>query len=248
MAGSEKDRLFSDQHHGVDDFDFGESTAEVFDDMLDRSVPQYRELQRMIAELAGEFAEPGTSVYDLGCSTGITLLGLDRTVHPEAMLIGMDNSDAMLEKARDNLQDRDTGDRIELTRADLNEPVQIRNASVVVLNLTLQFVRPLNREPLLRNIADGLRPGGALILVEKVLGDTPRSNRLWIRLYYEMKRRNGYSDMEIARKREALENVLIPYRVDENMEMLRRAGLTETDVFFKWYNFAGFLSVKPEQD
>lgn len=246
MTNTPKDRLFADSREDVDDFDFGENTAEVFDDMLDRSVPQYREMQRMIGELGGEFARPDTNVYDLGCSTGITLMSLDRAVTPEATLVGMDYSEAMLDKARNNLSDLNASDRIQLECADLNEPVTISNASVVVLNLTLQFIRPLNRERLLRSIANGLRPGGALILVEKVLGDNPLTNRLWIKLYYEMKRRNGYSEMEIAQKREALENVLIPYRVDENIEMLRRAGLPDTDVFFKWYNFAGFLSVKPD--
>lgn len=244
MSGPEKDRLFSEDQRSVDDFDFGESTAKVFDDMLDRSVPQYRELQRMISELGGEFALPGTRVYDLGCSTGVTLMGLDRSVHPEAEIIGVDHSQAMLDKARGKLTEAGASDRITLTAADLNEGLAIENASVVVLNLTLQFIRPLNREKLLHAVADGLRPGGALILVEKVLGNSSPTNRLWIKLYYEMKKRNGYTEMEIARKREALENVLIPYRVDENMEMLQRAGLADTDIFFKWYNFAGFLSVK----
>lgn len=246
MTIVKKDELFAETRDSVDDFDFGENTAEVFDDMLDRSVPQYRELQRMIGELGGEFAQPGTNVYDLGCSTGITLMSLDSAISGDTTLVGVDYSDAMLEKARRNLTELNSSDRIRLECADLNEGVDISNASVVVLNLTLQFIRPLNREKLLRSIAEGLRPGGALILVEKVLGDNPLTNRLWIKLYYEMKRRNGYSDMEIAQKREALENVLIPYRVDENIEMLRRAGLPDTDIFFKWYNFTGFLSVKPE--
>lgn len=244
MTTLKKDQLFADDRDTIDDFDFGENTAEVFDDMLDRSVPQYRELQRMIGELGGEFAMPGTNVYDLGCSTGITLMSLDRAISGDTALVGVDYSDAMLHKARRNLTDLDATDRIQLECADLNEGIEISNASVVVLNLTLQFIRPLNREKLLHSIADGLRPGGALILVEKVLGDNPLTNRLWIKLYYEMKRRNGYSEMEIAQKREALENVLIPYRVDENIEMLRRVGLPDTDIFFKWYNFAGFLSVK----
>merc|ERR1712023_610055 len=131
-----------------------------------------------------------------------------------------------------------------LEHADLNDGIQIDNASVVVLNLTLQFVRPLNRESLLRSIIEGLNPGGVLILVEKVLGSDALLNRLWIKLYYDMKKRNGYSETEIAKKREALENVLIPYRPDENIKILARNGLDNVDMFFKWYNFAGFLGVK----
>lgn len=244
MTSTRKDRLFAEQDQAISDFDFGESTAEVFDDMLDRSVPQYGELQRMIGELAGEFATPGSQVYDLGCSTGITLASLDRTVDEQATLVGTDYSEAMLDKARNNLKKQHEAGRVKFELGDLNDGVTIRNASVVVLNLTLQFVRPLNRENLLGSIVEGLNPGGALILVEKVLGNDAFLNRLWIKLYYDMKRRNGYTETEIARKREALENVLIPYRVDENIKILRRNGLDDVDIFFKWYNFAGFLGVK----
>ncbi|GAA5126196.1 carboxy-S-adenosyl-L-methionine synthase CmoA [Alloalcanivorax gelatiniphagus] len=246
MTSDRRDRLFSEQDRAIADFDFGERTAEVFDDMLDRSIPQYRELQRMIGELAARFAVPGSRIYDLGCSTGITLHSLDQTVDPAVELVGLDYSEAMLDKARANLAGLPEG-RLRLCAGDLNEGVTIDNASVVVLNLTLQFVRPLNREGLLRSIVEGLRPGGALILVEKVLGSDALLNRQWIALYYEMKKRNGYSETEIARKREALENVLIPYRPDENLSMLSRAGLSSVDMFFKWYNFAGFIGVKADR-
>lgn len=244
MNDQKKDRLFAEQEQAISDFDFGENTAQVFDDMLDRSIPQYRELQRMMGELAGEMATPGSRVYDLGCSTGITLRSVDQTVDPEATLVGLDYSRAMLDKAQENLADQHASGRVELDEADLNEGVELHNASVVILNLTLQFVRPMNREPLLESIVEGLNPGGVLILVEKVLGNDAFLNRLWIKLYYDMKRRNGYTDTEIAQKREALENVLIPYRPDENIKILRRAGFDEVDMFFKWYNFAGFLALK----
>jgi tRNA (cmo5U34)-methyltransferase len=131
-----------------------------------------------------------------------------------------------------------------LAEADLNGDIDIADASVVVLNLTLQFVRPLRRDLLIRDINRGLNQNGCLILVEKVLGNDSLFNRTFIRLYYEMKRRNGYSDTEIAHKREALENVLIPYRVDENFELLARNGFNQADIFFKWYNFCGIVAVK----
>jgi tRNA (cmo5U34)-methyltransferase len=110
--------------------------------------------------------------------------------------------------------------------------------------LTLQFIRPLQRERLMADIYRGLNEDGCLILVEKVLGEDSLFNRLFIRYYYDMKRRNGYSEMEIAQKREALENVLIPYRLLENREMLLRTGYRYVDVFFKWYNFCGIVAVK----
>jgi len=241
---SGRDRLFAEQDRAISDFDFGESTARVFDDMLDRSIPQYDELQRMIGELAAEFATPGSRVYDLGCSTGLTLKSLDLAVDKDATLVGVDYSGAMLDKARENLRHQHDSKRLLLEHADLNDGVSVSNASVVVLNLTLQFVRPLNRESLLRSIIEGLNPGGILILVEKVLGSDALLNRLWIKLYYDMKMRNGYSETEIAKKRESLENVLIPYRPDENIKILARNGLDNVDMFFKWYNFAGFLGVK----
>ncbi len=244
MSESHKDRLFAEQEKAISDFDFGEKTAAVFDDMLDRSIPEYRELQRMMGELAGEMAMSESNVYDLGCSTGITLKSLDETVKSDARLVGIDYSPAMLDKAQENLKDRHEAGRVAFRQADLNEGLQIENASVVILNLTLQFVRPMNREQLLESIVEGLNPGGVLILVEKVLGNDAFLNRLWIKLYYDMKRRNGYTETEIAQKREALENVLIPYRPEENMKILRRAGFDEVDMFFKWYNFAGFLALK----
>ncbi len=233
-----------DETPSIADFDFGEETAAVFDDMLDRSIPEYRELQRMIGELAATFAEPDTCVYDLGCSTGITLETLMSAIQDPVQFVGLDYSPAMLERARERLSGLAEAGRLTLLEADLNAGVPVKNASVVVLNLTLQFVRPLRRDRLIRDINLGMNPNGCLILVEKVLGNDSLFNRTFIRLYYDMKRRNGYSDTDIAHKREALENVLIPYRVDENVELLNRNGFNQADIFFKWYNFCGIIGVK----
>jgi tRNA (cmo5U34)-methyltransferase len=241
---SKRDALFTDKTHTVGDFNFGEQTAEVFDDMLDRSIPMYRELQRMVGEIAGEFAAEGTNVYDLGCSTGITLETLHLNVGAGTTLVGFDYSEAMLERARQRFQPLIESGRMRLDHADLNRGCVIENASVVVLNLTLQFIRPLYRDSLVRQIAAGLNDNGALILVEKVLATDSTINRLFIKFYYDMKRRNGYDEMEIAQKREALENVLIPYRVDENVELLRRCGFREVETFYRWYNFCGFVALK----
>ncbi|MCF6235790.1 MAG: carboxy-S-adenosyl-L-methionine synthase CmoA [Gammaproteobacteria bacterium] len=238
-----KDNLFLKKSTAVD-FDFGEKTAEVFDDMLDRSVPLYRELQRMAGELANEFAVGGTQVYDLGCSTGTTLHTLCESIDKDVTFIGIDNSEAMLAKAEENFKAAGVSEKYQFILDDLNERLDIQNASVVILNLTLQFVRPLYRELLIRNIYSGLNKNGCLILVEKVLGNDSLFNRQFIKFYYDLKKRNGYSEMEIAQKREALENVLIPYRVDENIELLNKQGFSHVDIFFKWYNFCGFLAVK----
>jgi len=238
-----RDELFVDKETQIGGFNFGEKTAEVFDDMLDRSIPQYTELQRMIGEIAAEFAEDGTNVYDLGCSTGITLATLMREVKNDVTFCGVDYSSAMLDRARTRLaavKDRP----YKLIEADLNQPFAFDNASVIVVNLVLQFVRPLYRDTLIRNLHAGLRDSGCIILVEKVLGNDSFFNRTFIKFYYDMKKRNGYSEMEIAKKREELENVLIPYRVEENFELLRKGGFSHIDMFFKWYNFCGIIAIK----
>lgn len=239
----QRDRLFSEPRK-LGDFEFGESTAAVFDDMLERSVPFYHEIQEMVVSLATTFKQPGTRVYDLGCSTGTTLLQIGkRDVQRDVDLVGIDYSAPMLEQARVKLAAAGLFDRCELLLADVND-VAVENASVVVMILTLQFVRPLHREKVIRRIADGLVPQGVLLLVEKVLGNDSRLNRIFIDEYYEMKRKHGYSDLEIAQKREALENVLIPYRADENVLLLKENGFASVDTFFRWYNFAGLVAIK----
>lgn len=239
-----KDRLFRNQTVQSGEFDFGEATARVFDDMLNRSIPFYQEIQRMTAEIAGDFAVPNTAVYDLGCSTCTAFLALDRHLPLGVRLIGIDASPAMLEQAHAKLQAANLSRHFELRCSDLNQGIQIHRASVVIMNLTLQFIRPLYRDQLIRTIADGLLEGGCLILVEKVLSQHSLVNRLFIDHYYNFKRRNGYRDTEIARKREALENVLIPYHARENEELLLNNGFRSCDSFFRWYNFCGLLAVK----
>jgi tRNA (cmo5U34)-methyltransferase len=238
-----KDEVFRETQP-VADFAFGEKVASVFDDMLDRSVPFYQEIQRMIAEMAADFAVEGTNIYDLGCSTGNTLLNLDASVAKGVKFIGIDYSEEMLKRCRQKLTEHGLQHEHELICADLNQGAGIQNASMVLMVLTLQFVRPLYRDILIKQILQGLNENGCLILVEKVLGEDSIFNRLFIKYYYDMKKRHGYSEMEIAQKREALENVLVPYKLLENREMLLRAGFRYCDVFFKWYNFCGIIAVK----
>jgi tRNA (cmo5U34)-methyltransferase len=243
---SAPDRLFAERRAQIHDFDFGTQTAAVFDDMLDRSVPFYGEIQRMIGELAGDFATEGTSIYDLGCSTANTFLSIGSSLTPDlnVRFVGLDYSEEMLRKAEQKLAAARFPWPYALKLQDLNEPLQIENASVALMVLTLQFVRPLNREALVSGLHQGLNHNGCLILVEKVLGEHTTFNRLFIDHYYQMKRRKGYSEIEIAQKREALENVLVPYQLEENLRLLRRCGFQHLDVFFKWYNFCGIIAIK----
>lgn len=239
-----KDKLFRRRQRLIRDFTFGKQTAAVFDDMLTRSVPFYAELQRMISEITADVAVEGTNLYDLGCSTGTTLLLLDRVVPKDVHFIGVDASSEMLERARAKLTEHNVTRDYELVCGDLNRGVNVTNASVVILTLTLQFIRPLYRHQLMKQIASGMNEQGCLILVEKVLPRDSTLNRLFIKYYYAFKERQGYSKMEIAQKREALENVLVPYRLEENQELLLSSGFRECDVFFKWYNFCGIMALK----
>jgi tRNA (cmo5U34)-methyltransferase len=150
----------------------------------------------------------------------------------------------MLERCRQKLAEINLDTVIDLRQGDLDAGVDIENASVVMMVLTLMFVRPLNREKLMRRIHAGMNENSCFLMVEKVLGDGSLFNRLFIERYYAFKRRMGYSELEISQKREALENVLIPYRLQENRNLLLGAGFREVEVFFKWYNFAGFVAVK----
>jgi tRNA (cmo5U34)-methyltransferase len=180
----------------------------------------------------------------LGCSTGTTMIGLNPLVEASVKFIGIDDSPEMLKKCGVKLEQEGLTRPYELVLDDLHKDVKIENASVVILCLTLQFVRPICREKLLKRIFDGLVKGGVLIIAEKVLAEDSMFNRNFISYYYDYKRRNNYSEMEISQKREALENILIPYKLSENLTMLREAGFGHTETFFKWYNFSGFIAVK----
>jgi len=239
-----KDEVFKNPIEQSSDFKFDQRVVKVFDDMVTRSVPFYIEMQRMISELAGQYAIGGSAIYDLGCSTGTSMVNMNATVANDVKFIGLDDSTEMLDQCRDNLVKSGFEREFELQYANLNKGVEIKNASVVVLCLTLQFIRPLHRVKLLQDIQKGLNEGGCLILVEKILAEESILNRNFIKYYYDFKKRNHYSEMEISQKREALENVLIPYKLSEDHEMLLSAGFSHTEVFFKWYNFSGIIALK----
>jgi tRNA (cmo5U34)-methyltransferase len=239
-----KDEIFKSDSKSIGDFNFNGEVATVFDDMLDRSVPYYQEIQRMISELACDFVVDGTNVYDLGCSTGTTMMNLNRHLGDRVRYIGVDYSKDMLEKCSKKFVENKFSGKYELVCADLNNGIFVENASVVLMVLSLQFIRPLYREKLLESIFRGMNENGCLVVVEKVLGEDSVFNRLFIKYYYDMKKRNGYSELEITKKRESLENVLIPYRLLENRGLLLKQGFRYCDVFFKWYNFCGIVAVK----
>jgi tRNA (cmo5U34)-methyltransferase len=238
-----KDEYFKEKEKPFD-FKFSANVAKVFDDMVSRSVPFYGEIQRMTAELAASHAKENTLVYDLGCSTGTTMIGLDTLVNPNITFVGVDDSKEMLDKCRQKLDELGIKRKVELRCADLTNNLVVENSSVVVLCLTLQFIRPVYREQLLKNIYAGINNGGVLILIEKILAEESNFNRDFIDYYYNYKRRNNYSELEISQKREALENVLVPYKLSENISLLRDVGFSHCETFFKWFNFAGLIATK----
>jgi len=241
---SHVDRVFTDPDSHLNGFHFDRKIAQVFDDMAHRSIPFYDEIQRMVTELAGDFVVDGTQVYDLGCSTGATLIPMTDRFGDRAHIIGTDNSQEMLDQCRAKCERFQLKPMPELQLIDFNQGIHIENASVVTMILTLQFVRPLNRELFVRNVFDGMNSKGCLILVEKVLGEDSLFNSYFIQHYYEFKKRQGYSELEISKKREALENILVPYKMMENIQLLSRIGFRSWDVFFKWYNFLGMIAIK----
>lgn len=238
-----RDRIF-DREREASDFEFGDEVVAVFDDMVNRSVPFYGEIQRMLAELSREWSAKDTRVYDLGVATGNTLLAMDPFLDPSVGVVGIDDSEEMLAQCREKFAAEGVSRESEFVREDISRSVTIRNASVVVLCLTLQFIRPLHRERLVRSIHRQMNEGGCLLLVEKLLCEDPVLNRRYIKYYYDFKRRMKYSDMEISQKREALENVLIPYTLEENEALLGGCGFREVETFFRWYNFAGMIALK----
>ncbi len=242
-----RDVLFQEADNAARDFTFDQKVAAVFDDMVSRSVPFYGELQRMLADLSLQFLpEQAGSVCDLGCSTGTTidLILSHPSCPPSTHGYGIDNAQAMLDQANEKLAPHVAAKRVTLMHSDLDSDLQLPPVNVVLMNWTLQFVRPIHREGLLRRIHASIRPGGALLMAEKVLVEDSLLNRLYIELYYRYKARQGYTAEEIQRKRESLENVLVPYRVDENVELLKRCGFSTVDTCFRWFNWAAFVAIK----
>jgi len=241
---SEKDTLFEQELMEPGDFVFDERVVRVFPDMINRSVPGYGLIIPMIGLLARRHAQAGSNLYDLGCSLGAVSLAMRQAVRDDAMkIIAVDNSSHMVSRCRQILAEQEAGIATELIEGDIRE-VEICNASVVVLNFTLQFVPPADRPALLQRIAAGLRPGGILILSEKLCFENPLEQQRQTDWYHDFKRAQGYSELEIALKREALEDVLISETAASHHAALGKAGFSETYCWFQAFSFASFVALK----
>ena len=239
-----RDTLYADPLSEAGLFTFDDSVARVFPDMIKRSVPGYPTIVAMTGLLAARYATAGSTLYDLGCSLGASTLAMRQNIQqPDCRIIAVDNSASMLERCQ-NIIDTDTHDTpVSLTCADLQQVV-IEDASVVVLNFTLQFIPRALRDQVIQGIYRGLRPGGIMVLSEKVTFADPHLDELNIELHHQFKRANGYSDLEIARKRSALENVLLPETLDQHKQRMAGAGFSSCDVWFQCFNFASLVALK----
>ncbi|MCF7822529.1 MAG: carboxy-S-adenosyl-L-methionine synthase CmoA [Mariprofundaceae bacterium] len=240
----DRDAIYTSDIH-ANGFTFDDRVASVFTDMISRSVPGYEQALQMVELLSHQYAQEGSNLYDLGCSLGAATMALARGVKSHGYrghncnIIGVDNSPAMVERCREALKD----EPVTVLCQDILD-TEIDNGSVVVLNFVLQFVPKEKRLTLLEKIYHGLRPGGVLILSEKIAFDDADENRRQTELHEAFKRAQGYSDLEISRKRTALENVLIPETLSAHHERLKQAGFFSSNTWFQCFNFASIIAIK----
>jgi tRNA (cmo5U34)-methyltransferase len=239
-----RDDLYAAPRDPLTGFVFDERVAAVFPDMIHRSVPGYGTIVAMTGVLAGRHAQPGSRCYDLGCSLGAAALAMRRSVTAEdCRILAVDNAPAMIARCRERVAAAPEGAPVDLVCADVQDVV-IRNASVVVLNFTLQFVPAQQRAGLLGAIAEGLRPGGLLILSEKLAFEDASVGDLFSDLHHWFKRTQGYSDLEIAQKREALEDVLVPETLATHQERLETVGFSRVETWFQCLGFASLIAFR----
>ena len=240
-----KDELF-ESGRWPSPFEFNRDVAQVFDDMVSRSVPFYREVTGMTCDWALAHYKPGSAIYDIGCSTGTTIEAMARVFSRNNIagrFVGIDNSDAMLEKAEDKLRPYLAEHEIVLRSEDAGRSL-IKGASMVVVNYTLQFLPVEERLNLLKRINQGMLSGGIFVLSEKVMPACPEFFGTITGAYERFKEASGYSRNEIERKKEALDNVLVPLTLSEQMTLLAKAGFTKFEPVLKWNNFATIVALK----
>ncbi len=239
-----KDAIYSTPHEHLVDFAFDERVASVFPDMIRRSVPGYGDIIALLGLFAEQYAQPDSTLYDLGCSLGAATLSLRRRIQAaNCRIVAIDNAAAMVERCRENIATDLSPTPVEVVCADMRE-VAFSNASVVVLNFTLQFLAPEERLKLLQRIHQGMLPGGVLVLSEKLHFAEEQSQQFQERMHLAFKRANGYSKLEVSQKRQALENVLIPETLTQHCERLKEAGFSRAEPWFQAFNFASIAAFK----
>jgi tRNA (cmo5U34)-methyltransferase len=239
-----KDEIFKDSDAGPGSFEFNASVAEVFPDMLRRSIPSYDASLDTIGTLAHRYVSPGTYCYDLGCSLGAATLAMRRNIAGRnCHIVSVDLAPAMVKRCRQRIEEDHSDTPVSVKTADIRD-IEISNASMVVLNYTLQFLPVEDRVELIRKIHGGLNRGGVLVLSEKIADDDPAVESLLVDLHHAFKRANDYSDLEIARKRSALDNVLVPETTRAHLDRLEAAGFQHCSIWLKHFNFVSILAIR----
>ena len=242
---SKIDNIYNKPLEQVDGFTFDEQVVQVFPDMIKRSVPGYEKIINTVAMITDRCAVDNSNLYDLGCSLGAATLSMRRGLNNKngCQIIAVDNSAAMVERCQQTIHAYKSDTPVSVQCDDICN-VNIENASVVVLNFTLQFLTPEKRLQLLTKIYNGLLPGGVLVLSEKFVFDEPVSHQLLIDLHLDFKRSHGYSELEISQKRSSLENVLISDTVEQHYARLQQAGFTHNNLWYQCFNFGSIISIK----
>ena len=239
-----KDTLFSAPIEKLGDFTFDESVAEVFPDMIQRSVPGYSNIITAIGMLTERFVTANSNIYDLGCSRGAATLSARRHINqPNVKIIGVDNSQPMTERCRQHVAAYHSDIPVEILCDDIRH-IEIKNASMVILNFTLQFLPPQDRVALLEKIHQGLNPNGVLVLSEKFRFEDEQTNDLLIDLHHQFKRANGYSELEVSQKRTALENVMRTDSIETHKARLKNVGFSHVELWFQCFNFGSMIAMK----
>lgn len=241
-----KDEIYASDSADSGPFEFNEAVAQVFPDMLQRSIPGYAATLEAIGALAANWVPAGTRCYDLGCSLGAAALAMQRNISTSGCsIVAVDSAPAMVERCRAAIAEpsRAGGPEISVVEGDIRD-VAIGEASMVVMNYTLQFLPLAERVGMLRKIGDGMVDGGLLVLSEKVVDGDASVEALLVELHHDFKRRNAYSELEISRKRAALENVLIPERADAHLARLADAGFRHAGLWLKYFNFVSLVAIK----
>lgn len=238
-----KDTLYARPYEAVGEFQFDESVVAVFPDMIQRSVPGYQTILTGIGELTSKYAQPNSRLYDLGCSLGAATLTMRRKAPQGSQIVAVDTSQPMIERAKEHIEGFHSDIPVNLLCEDMTQ-VPIENASIVVINFTLQFIEPMARQALLDKIYQGLNPGGILILSEKIHFESNELQEAIEHLQLQFKRANGYSELEISQKRASLENVLVSDTETTHLNRLQQSGFKAANIWFQAYNFASFLAIK----
>lgn len=244
MSNTQKDRIYASKQDKVEKFVFDESVADVFTDMIQRSVPGYTALNQLLPVVAKQFIQANSNVYDLGCSLGEASISIAKSMDSENVKIhAVDNSAAMIKQLQQRLESTQFKDSIQSIHKDVTD-VEINNASFAVLNYTLQFIERSQRDALISKICTGMNNNGALLLSEKITYQDVNEDVLMQQLHENFKRQNDYSEMEISQKREALENFLIRDTHEQHIDRLQKAGFSKISILTKYLNFVSYLAIK----